>query len=106
MNNMENKKVIKKSPIVMGIFYFLMIGLLIFNIVWLYHKRHPNIKAGQVWVKEYNLDNPYKKIERDTIRVLEVKNDYALYVRGHDTISDRCIWIPINARLIEIKNKK
>jgi hypothetical protein len=72
-----------------------------------YMRMHPNIKVGQVWVKEYDTDNPYKEVRRDTIVIIDVKDDYCLYVNKNtgDTISDTKHWAIVCARKIKKGDK-
>lgn len=47
--------------------------------VWLYlitPTVTPEVKVGQVWVQIDSLD-PFKPIQYDTIKVIEIKGDYA-----------------------------
>lgn len=60
-----------------------------------------NVEAGQTWVKEYNVNNPYEPIERDTIVIIDVIGDYVQYKRNGELMSDDKYWIPVNARLIK-----
>ena len=60
-----------------------------------------NVKAGQIWVKEYNIDNPYEPIKRDTIVIIDVIGDYAQYKRNGKLMSDNKYWIPVNGRLLK-----
>jgi len=64
-------------------------------------RKNKKINPGQIWVKEYNLNNPFQKPTRDTIIILDVKNGYAKYTKSGDTASEKCELIPANARLIK-----
>jgi len=65
-------------------------------------KTDVKLEVGQVWVAEYNLDNPYKKVQRDTLKILDLKNDYILYLKnGKDTCSDKRFWFLISTRLVK-----
>ena len=75
------------------------IGMLIV----IYMRMHPSVKVGQVWIKEYYKDNPYKKIDRDTIDIIGVKGDYVLYVDREtgDTLSDGKHWVVVCGRKLK-----
>ena len=60
-----------------------------------------NVKKGQIWIKEYNLGNPYEQVERDTIIILEVCGDFVKFKRNGKIQSDDKYWIPVNARLLK-----
>ena len=60
-----------------------------------------NVEAGQTWVKEYNIDNPYEPIQRDTIYIIEVIGDHVQFKRHGELMSDDKYWIPVNARLVK-----
>lgn len=61
----------------------------------------PSVKEGQIWVKEYNLDNPFEEIQRDTLIIIRVSGDYVKYKRRGKIMSDDKFWIPVNARRIK-----
>ena len=60
-----------------------------------------NVEAGQTWVKEYNIDNPYEPIERDTIYIIDVIGDHVQFTRNGVLRSDYKYWIPVNGRLVK-----
>ena len=56
------------------------------------------VQEGQIWVKEYNLENPYEPIERDTVIILEVVNGYAKYKRdGKQIVNNSSVCIVCSA---------
>lgn len=57
------------------------------------------VEGGQIWIREYNIGNPYKKVERDTLTILEVRGDFALYECNGKILSDRKYWITVNSYL-------
>lgn len=65
------------------------------------NNRNWNVKKGQIWIKEYNVENPYEQVERDTIIILEVWGDFVKYKRHGEIQSDNKYWIPVNARLLK-----
>lgn len=85
--------------IILMICVIVMIGMLISS--YIYH--HPNVKAGQVWVKEYFIDDPYREVRRDTIVIINTKGDYCLYINksSGDTVSDTKHWAVICARRLK-----
>jgi len=83
-------------------FIFFIIGLImLFFSFWYPQIFAPKIEAGQVWVHEYNKDNPFKEIKRDTAIVLDVKYDYVKYVEGKDTNSCSSDWFILCAKQIK-----
>lgn len=68
-----------------------IIFLLIFVVVWSFIKiAHkdipPKIEVGQVWVQIDSLD-PFKPIQYDTIKVIDIKGDYSKIIWNGDTTS-------------------
>jgi hypothetical protein len=47
-------------------------------------------------LKEIQTDNPFNKYSLDTIKIIEIKNNYVLYTNGKDTISSKKSNININ----------
>jgi hypothetical protein len=60
-----------------------------------------NVRAGQIWVKEYDCDNPFEECKRDTVYIIEVRGEYAKYKRHGRIMSEDVYWIPVNARRIK-----
>lgn len=60
-----------------------------------------DVEQGQIWVKEYNIDNPYEEIKRDTIYIIQVCGDYVKFKRKGKIMNDNKFWIPVNARKIK-----
>ena len=60
-----------------------------------------NVEAGQTWVKEYNVDNPYEPIERDTIHIIDVIGKHVQFTRNGELRSCDKFWIPVNGRLLK-----
>lgn len=53
-------------------------------------KQSNNINPGEIYIRIHKTtsDNPFaKKTPTDTIRIIEVKDGYALYLSGKDTLS-------------------
>ena len=95
----KNKKVSLGFLIIMLSWCIVIIIMVIGD----YIHRHPNIKVGQVWVKEYYDDDPFKEVKRDTIDIIDVKGDYVLYVNRscNDTISNTKHWTALCARRLK-----
>jgi hypothetical protein len=64
-------------------------------------KKPLEIKKGQKWVKEYNVNNPFEEVERDTVIILEVQGDYIKFKRNGEVGSHHKHWIRVSARLLE-----
>lgn len=92
---------LKLKEILLLIWVLVIITAFVIYSVKMYKKFNPNIKVGQIWVKEYNIDNPYEEVERDTIVILDVNGDYALYTKNGHTYSIKLFSIPVNGRLIK-----
>ena len=58
-------------------------GLMAFWIafwIWaIYYQIKPSIEVGEVWVYEYNVDNPYETVTRDTLLIVSDSGDYVQY---------------------------
>lgn len=69
---------------------------------------HPNVKIGQTWIKEYDIDNPYKEVDRDTIDVIDIKDNYVLYVDREtgDTLSNQKYWVVVSARKLKDNDQR
>lgn len=59
------------------------------------------IAPNQIWVKEYEADNQFEQIRRDTVIVLDVQNGYVKYIRHGETKSDKIWWVTVNARRVK-----
>lgn len=78
-----------------------ILGMVVSN----YMRMHPNVKKGDVWVNEYNSDDPFEEVRRDTIHIIDVKGDYCLYFNNSgDTISSTKHWAVVCAR--KLKNRR
>ena len=42
-------------------------------------KQEEEVKAGQIWVQEYDAGNPFEQLPNDTIYILDVRKDYCQY---------------------------
>lgn len=67
----------KISKIVFWIIVMLFAGL-VGNEAFKLHTKHKDIQYGQQWMRHYN-ENPFKKIEHDTLNILDVKEGYVQY---------------------------
>lgn len=79
----------------------LKLTLLILTILLSSCEQGWNVKKGQIWIKEYNVDNPYEKVIRDTLVILETSGEYAKYIRNGEIESCEKFWVPVNARLLK-----
>jgi hypothetical protein len=91
-----------------NIFALVLIGglalnlfLMIYNPQSFLYQFKDKVRPGQIWVKEYDIDNPFVQPKRDTVKILDVKGEHVLFTRHGDTLSDKKYWIPVNARLIK-----
>ena len=59
------------------------------------------VRAGQTWVYEYGLDNPYETPIIDTLYVLEVRDGYIKY-KHYTGIRNRSLyWFKVGTRRIK-----
>lgn len=79
----------------------LFIGIIFGTLITNFYKTS-DVKPGQVWVWESSQnDNPFKKSRIDTMRVIDVKNNYVLYVVKNDTFSENIRLFRVGSRLIK-----
>lgn len=58
------------------------------------NERMSNINPGEIYIKKTTSDNPFvKRTPTDTMRIIDVKGGYALYVSGKDTLSAKKAFI-------------
>lgn len=77
---------------------------LVYVMMFLCACRQNNIQAGQVWIKSYYVDNPYRQVETDTLYILDVKGEYMKYRIGNMIESDNTCMLMYNAKLISNGN--
>ena len=93
------KKILKFSLYVIFILALgFCIGMAIITSVNRHHKYHPNLKSGQVWVR--NAEDPFKP-KSDTIYILDVNGDYSKFKMNDSIDSDRNMWVVWNAKLLK-----
>lgn len=89
--------------------YSILFLLIIFGgyTITLLPKNHTNslnydekVKPGQIWVKTDSID-PFKPIEIDTIKVIDVKKDYSLILINRDTLSVPSKFVTIDSKQIK-----
>ena len=61
----------------------------------------PKIEVGQIWIKEYNTDNPFEEIDRETVEILRVSGKWVKYKREGRIGSCEDYLIPVNARRLK-----
>lgn len=87
---------------IFGIYLLIISILCIIGILINIHiHMHPNVRKGDIWVKEFDTDNPFEEVKRDTLHIIDVKGDYCLYINNGDTISDTKHWTVICGRRIK-----
>jgi len=59
------------------------------------------VKKGQVWVEFFNKDNPFEKTVIIRKKVIDIKNDYVLFVTGNDTSSESVSWFKCCSKLLK-----
>lgn len=62
---------------------------------------NPSVETGQIWVKSYFVDNPFKQTQTDTLYILEVKGEWMKYKKGNKIDSDRLSYFKHNAKRIK-----
>ena len=62
---------------------------------------NPSVEAGQIRVKSYFVDNPFKQTQTDTLYILEVKGEWMKYKKGNKIDSDRLSLFRHNAKCIK-----
>lgn len=71
-----------------GMRKYLFWGLFVYIIIWIIwglmlaysNDSFTNVETGQIWRRTFNKDNPFQKNESHYCKVLDVQNDYVLYV--------------------------
>ena len=91
---------LKKIRVLLIFVFIALEAYLIWNIKCVTLGEDVEIKQGQVWVYERNEENPFKKIERDTLVVLDTKSRYVKYLENGDTLSTTKRMFLIGSRLI------
>lgn len=96
---MKKQTFISKIPI----FTILLILALAMYLYFMFENIFQGYKVqeGQIWIKEYNTENPFEQIQRDTIVIMSVKGEYCQYKKHGEVYSDRRYWIPVNGRLLK-----
>ena len=90
-----SKKILNFLPFVFLLFILIFALIQAINI---HRYNHPNVKAGQVWVRHDK--DPFKS-QSDTIYIIEVKDGYSRF-RIEDRIkSDENKWVVMGAKLIK-----
>lgn len=88
----------KVIGILLGVMVLYLLGSIIYQIINIHRRNHPNVKPGQVWVR--NAKDPFKP-KSDTIYILEVNGDYSKYRMNGKEDSDKNFWVVYNAELIK-----
>lgn len=88
----------KQINILLLTFVVLFLSFALYQGRNIYKHNHPNVKPGQIWVR--NAKDPFKP-KSDTIHILEVKGDYSRYSIRDTVDSDRNFWVVYNAKLFK-----
>jgi len=81
---------------------FLFIILIVSLLFYVFRDRTNELKPGQIWVWEYNSDNPYAKKIIHYDKIISTNGKYLLYVEdGKDTVSDKKLYFMETRKIIK-----
>lgn len=95
-----------KKVNILGILGLLFVIVFSFFVYLFLNFQYPNVQKNQVWVRVYNNDDPFEEIRIDTIKILEIKDNYCKYI-VNDTIKHGTKFSTVlHAKLIKDSNIK